>query len=88
MKKNIILTLVLLVICQSIAFGEKKTEKWRVFELTLNGPSEGNPFTENQLRGVFTNSNDTVHVAGFYDGKGIYKLRFMPSREGKWEYRT
>lgn len=88
MKKNIILTLVLLVICQSIAFGEKKTEKWRVFELTLNGPSEGNPFTENQLRGVFTNSNDTVHVAGFYDGKGIYKLRFMPSREGKWVYRT
>jgi hypothetical protein len=61
-------------------------EKWKVFELTLQGSKAGNPFIDSQLIGTFTNGKDTLTVNGFYDGDGIYKIRFMPQREGIWAY--
>lgn len=61
-------------------------EKWRVFELTLNGTDTGNPFTEVELSADFIHRQETVSVQGFYDGKGIYKVRFMPNLEGEWNY--
>jgi hypothetical protein len=27
-------------------------------------------------------------VAGFYDGDGTYRLRFMPTEQGRWHYTT
>jgi hypothetical protein len=67
----------------------KQVAKWDVFELSLAGPSHGNPFTEVSLEAVFTGSEgQTVRVTGFYDGNGSYKIRFMPGTEGTWSYRT
>jgi hypothetical protein len=62
--------------------------KWNVFEVTLQGPSTGNPFIEVELSAAFTLEHRTVQVDGFYDGSGIYKLRFMPDAEGDWSYST
>jgi len=62
--------------------------KYGRFELTLSGPSAGNPFTEVQLSAVFRNQNRACETDGFYDGDGVYKLRFMPLIEGVWEYVT
>jgi Domain of unknown function (DUF5060)/Protein of unknown function (DUF4038)/Domain of unknown function (DUF5605) len=62
--------------------------QWEVFELTLAGPSSGNPFTDVQLTALLSLGNRTVPVDGFYDGNGIYKLRFMPDMQGEWSYRT
>ncbi|HEY5327559.1 MAG TPA: DUF5060 domain-containing protein [Mucilaginibacter sp.] len=85
--KNIALLFVLLF-CSCLVYGQVKTEKWQVFELTLNGPATGNPFKEVQLAGNFIKDRDTIAVAGFYDGGGVYKLRFMPQKEGEWTYVT
>jgi len=63
-------------------------EKWGIFELTLNGPSEGNPFIEVNLNARFRFKNREVYVEGFYDGNGIYKIRFMPDSEGEWSFVT
>jgi hypothetical protein len=84
--KNILLTLLLL--CSFSLYAQVKTEKWRIFEVTLNGPTDGNPFTDVKVTGRFINNNDTISVQGFYDGSGIYKIRFMPHREGEWIYIT
>ncbi len=62
--------------------------RWEVFELALTGPSNGNPFTDVQLAATFTLEHRTVKVNGFYDGAGIYKIRFMPDTEGQWTYTT
>ena len=62
--------------------------RWKIFELTFNGPANGNPFVDVKLSGSFIKGNDTISVPGFYDGNGIYKIRFMPSTEGKWNYIT
>jgi hypothetical protein len=68
--------------------GQVNTERWKTFELTLSGPADGNPFTDVKLKGKFIHDNDTISVPGFYDGGGVYKIRFMPQKEGKWFYKT
>ena len=63
-------------------------EQWGVFELELKGPAEGNPFTEVRVGAVFTDGASTVEVPGFYDGDGVYKIRFSPGATGDWRYET
>jgi hypothetical protein len=62
--------------------------RWELFELTLSGPSAGNPFVDVQLAATFTLGHRAVAVNGFYDGTGTYKVRFMPDTEGEWSYST
>jgi Domain of unknown function (DUF5060)/Domain of unknown function (DUF5605)/Protein of unknown function (DUF4038) len=66
----------------------KSVEQWGVFELALRGPTDGNPFTDVRLAADFTDGFKTVAVTGFYDGDGIYRIRFMPDRVGEWRYET
>ena len=82
------LILLVFLFCSYSLFGEGTTEKWKIFELTLKGPADGNPFTDVKLSGQFIKDNDTISVPGFYDGEGIYKIRFMPAVEGEWNYVT
>ena len=65
----------------------KTVEKWGIFEVTCDGISMGNPFTERRITGHFTSKGERVTVEGFYDGDGIYKVRFMPSFEGAYTFR-
>lgn len=60
--------------------------KWDIFEIALDGPSTGNPFTEVDLTATFALGHRTVEVDGFYDGAGKYRIRFMPDAEGEWSY--
>ena len=63
-------------------------ERWGVFELTLQGPSAGNPFLDVRFGARFRFRNRVVETDGFYDGAGIYKVRFMPDEIGEWTYTT
>lgn len=62
-------------------------EKWDIFELEVKGKMNGNPFLDYTIQGCFVNDNENVTVSGFYDGDGVYKVRFMPSYEGTYTYR-
>lgn len=70
----------------AIANGEASL--WATYELTFNGPSEGNPFQDVELRADFTQGDRIVRVNGFYDGDGKYKLRLLPDATGTWSYVT
>ncbi len=63
-------------------------EQWAAFEASLGGPSIGNPFVDVQFGARFTLENRTVNVPGFYDGAGVYRVRFMPDSTGEWSYET
>ncbi|NTG50945.1 DUF5060 domain-containing protein [Agrobacterium rhizogenes] len=63
-------------------------EKWGVFEAAFNGPSGGNPYLDVAFDAVFSQNSREVRVPGFYDGDGIYRVRFMPDNEGEWSFRT
>ena len=63
-------------------------EKWGVFEAAFAGPVDGNPFTDIALDVEFFRDNRRLPAPGFYDGEGVYRVRFMPDAEGEWTYRT
>jgi hypothetical protein len=65
-----------------------KIERWGIFELSLSGPSGGNPFTDVDLCAEFKQNGRTFQPEGFYDGDGIYRIRFMPDALGEWTYVT
>jgi hypothetical protein len=65
-----------------------QVEQWDCFELTLHGPTEGNPFVDVTFAARFTQGARTVAVPGFYDGDGKYIVRFMPDATGAWTYVT
>jgi hypothetical protein len=68
--------------------GADTVERWGVYEVTLNGPEDGNPFLEVRFGAVFTDGSATTEVPGFYDGGGAYKVRFSPPSTGEWRYET
>jgi hypothetical protein len=67
---------------------KQQVERWDIFELTLEGPSDGNPFLDVRFGAEFQQRHRTVRVNGFYDGDGTYKVRFMPDVVGEWTYKT
>jgi len=76
---------------KSLSTGESpvpKVERWGIFEISLKGPKTGNPFLEVGLSARFTSGSRVVKVDGFYDGDGVYRIRFMPELAGEWRYET
>jgi hypothetical protein len=63
-------------------------ERWGVYEVALPGPDAGNPYLEVTLSATFRLEHRAVTVAGFYDGGGAYRIRFMPDADGEWTYAT
>lgn len=56
--------------------------------MALSGRSDGNPFIDYSINAEFKNENETVNIHGFYDGDGVYRVRFMPSFEGQYTYKV
>ena len=48
----------------------KKVERWGIFELSLTGPSGGNPFVDVELSAEFKQNGRVFKPGGFYDGDG------------------
>lgn len=65
-----------------------EVEQWGTYELVLNGPSSGNPFLDVQVSARFRIEHRTVDVPGFYDGAGVYRVRYMPDATGEWSCET
>lgn len=61
-------------------------ERWGIYELAFSGKTSGNPFMDYEIHGTFQSADETVSVNGFYDGGGVYRVRFMPSFEGNYSY--
>jgi hypothetical protein len=43
---------------------------------------------EVSLSARFSQGSQTVEVDGFYDGGGVFRIRFMPEKLGEWRYKT
>lgn len=69
---------------------QQTIEKWGMFELALSQPETEklfrNPFTEGELSARFQNGYHTLTVNGFYDGGGVWKIRFMPQHTGEYAF--
>jgi hypothetical protein len=62
--------------------------KWAAFEIELNGPDHGNPFTDVELSADFSSNGTSLTVPGFYDGEGTYRIRLLVPESGSWSFTT
>jgi len=70
------------------AANKDSVEQWGIYDIALSGPTNGNPFVDVRFSAVFDNGSQQLEVPGFYDGDGIYRIRFMPVAQGNWSYET
>jgi uncharacterized protein len=80
--------LLLLLAALGSARSALAVERWGVFELGLRGAASGNPSLDVQWSATFSQGEQRVTVPGFYDGEGVYKVRFSPPAQGSWKYET
>src|SRR5437773_2201141 len=88
---NMPFTLLLLFASLPSALAQQTIEQWGFFELTLQGPTNGNPFVDIRFSAIFAwdhADSAASEASGFYDGEGKYRVRFMPPQQGKWHYTT
>ena len=90
MTRNIIVPIIIVALSWACSNQTKKqnVDQWDVCEITINGPHTGNPYMDVALSAVFSNKGENIKVPGFYDGNGIYHVRFSPPGLGTWSYRT
>ena len=88
MKLAKVITLLSLALVLSLRAAQTSVEQWGVFEIALNGPTNGNPFLDVKFSARFTQDGSMVEANGFYDGDGIYRVRLMPEKQGEWHYLT
>ncbi|MCS7032603.1 MAG: DUF5060 domain-containing protein, partial [Phycisphaerae bacterium] len=71
-----------------MTLNQPSVEQWDFAEVSIKGPSDGNPFVEVSLAARFTHQDQSVTVSGFYDGGNDYRIRFMPMHVGTWTFET
>jgi hypothetical protein len=89
--KFLFLTFLALLAATTTAEGKSNSniiERWGIFELVLKGPEGGNPFIDVKLSAEFKQRGRVFKPEGFYDGNGVYRIRFMPDALGEWTYIT
>jgi hypothetical protein len=88
-ETTLITVLVFLAFAVNAAIAtEAETEQWGIFEISFNGPKDGNPFADVNFSAEFKSNDTAFKATGFYDGNGVYYIRFMPDRTGEWKYTT
>lgn len=87
-SKFSLLIIVFLNVILALSATAQNTEQWDIYEINLKGPEIGNPYIDADLKATFFCEGNETIVTGFYDGNGVYKIRFMPSKTGKWRYTT
>lgn len=85
---RLVFTAALLLLANVSLAAPRAVEQWDIFEVELRGPTNGNPFTDVRFSAVFDNGARQVEAPGFYDGDGVYRVRFMPDAQGRWRYET
>ncbi len=66
-----------------------QVQQWGMEEVVLRSThAYANPFTDVTLQATFRCGNRTLRVEGFADGDGIWKVRFMPQRQGSCTFTT
>ena len=83
--KLLIVTVIILI---ANALNANTVEQYSIHEIELKGPAAGNPFVDVKLSAELRFLNRILLCEGFYDGDGIYKIRFMPDEPGDWTYIT
>ena len=77
---------VILFACSSQQETVQSVEQWGVFQLDLTANPSENHYMDTELYATFSKGGNSISVPGFYDGDGIFRVRFSPDEQGTWSY--
>ncbi len=61
--------------------------QYEVFELAFQGPVLQENWASAAPEAIFIHEDgEHITVKGFYAGDGVYKVRFLPEKSGRWSY--
>jgi len=73
----------------SYASNDSKVSKWNPYDLEFKCAStSANPFTIVFFAEITGPGGIKLKLPGFYDGNNTWKIRFSPTKEGKWTITT
>ncbi len=76
------------ILCTIPLHAAVSIEQYHSHDFAFSAPVRGNPF-DVTLTGEFRGPDGIrLRVPGFYDGGGVWKIRFSPARQGQWSLRT
>lgn len=77
-----------MIILLSQTEAQTTVELWNQVELTFQSSKcYDNPFLDVDVVVIFTNSSgDTISRPAFWDGDNVWKVRFAPTKKGRWNY--
>ena len=62
--------------------------QYETFELQFAGAALTEDYADIPLCAEFTCGGETKTVKGFYDGEGVYKVRFLPEKTGEYRWKV
>lgn len=65
----------------------KTVPLYGTLEIKCSGVSDGDPFTERSIYAEISGA-ESKSVRGFYDGNGVYIVRFMSQKIGEYRFET
>src|SRR6266850_4875935 len=76
----------LLCLAWTHGLGQYSVQQWHPVDLPFTSSSaHANPFKDVALSATFTGPQGTLlKVPGFYAGNNVWKIRFAPTKIGKW----
>lgn len=72
--------------CEGFMEYSKIVPLYGTLEIKCSGISDGSPFTERSIYAEISGAESKT-VRGFYDGDGVYIVRFMPQTIGEYSFR-
>lgn len=66
----------------------RELQRFERFEIEFAGPQHGNPFTDVSLSLRVDTPGGRVEVPGFYDGAGVYRVRFLAEEPGSHRFES
>jgi hypothetical protein len=83
------LFVILLLAFTTAVNAQNKVEVWKQFELTFHSAKcYDNPFLDVEFSAAFiSEKGDTINRPAFWDGNNVWKIRFAPTKIGKWIYK-
>lgn len=100
MRTHLLLTYKTIIIMLLLSFEESagagnrslqfSAEQWRMVEIVLHGENNyDDPFNEVEITAVFKGPRgEEIKRPAFWDGGNTWKIRFAPTKSGKWEMMT
>ena len=74
--------------CVASCAHAEDAEQWGVWEVSLDGPPDSKAYLNVELSATFRQDETCIDVPGFWDDDGVYKIRFSPPVQGRWQYET